>query len=71
MFRGLTDNSNRYQKPSQIHNYVLLVKDEIMTGIIIFDNIHIEEISRGIYDCGGSVQRDPMKKCGKIIMCDF
>ena len=55
----------------QIHDYVLLVEDEIMTGIIVFDDIlfkecaHIEEISRGIYDCGGSVQRGPIKKGGK------
>jgi hypothetical protein len=44
-----------------IHNYVLLVENEIVTGIIVFDDIpieecaHIEEISRDIYDCGGSV----------------
>jgi hypothetical protein len=40
---------------------VLLVENEIVTGIIVFDDIpieecaHIEEISRDIYDCGGSV----------------
>ena len=51
----------------QIHDFVLLVEDEIMTGIIVFDDIlfkecaHIEEISRGIYGCGGSVQRGPWK----------
>jgi hypothetical protein len=62
---------------SQIHDSVLLVEDEIVTGIIVFDDIpieecaHIEEISRGIYACGGSVQRGPMKKCGKIVMCGF
>jgi hypothetical protein len=62
---------------SQIHDYVLLVEDEIVTGIIVFDDIpikecaHIEEISRGIYTCGGSVQRGPMKKDGKMVMCDF
>ena len=53
---------------SKIHDYVLLVDDDIVTGIIVFDDnsieecAHIEEISRGIYDCGGSVQRGPMRK---------
>jgi hypothetical protein len=62
---------------SQIHDFVLLVEDEVVTGIIVFDDIpieecaYIEEISRGIYDCGGSVQRGPMKKGGKIVMCGF
>ena len=62
---------------SQIHDSVLLVVDEIVTSIIVFDDIliekcaHIEEISRGIYDCGGSVQRGPMKKGRKIVMCGF
>jgi hypothetical protein len=56
---------------------LLLVEDEIVTSIIVFDDIpieecaHIEEISRGIYDCSDSVQRGPMKKGGKIIMCGF
>jgi hypothetical protein len=46
---------------SQIHDSVLLVDDEIVTDIIVFDDIpikecaHIEEISRDIYDCGGLV----------------
>ena len=46
-----------------------------MTGIIVFDDIsieecaHIEEISKNIYDCGGSVQRG--KKGGKIVICSF
>jgi hypothetical protein len=57
---------------SQIHDSVLLVEDEIMTDIIMFEECaHIEEISRGIYDCGGSVQRGAMKKGGKIVMCGF
>ena len=62
---------------SQIHDYVLLVDDEIVTGIIVFDDIHIEEcahieeISRGIYDCSGLVQRGLLKKSGKIVMCGF
>ena len=40
---------------------MLLVEVEILTDIIVFVDIpieecaHIEEISRGIYDCGGSV----------------
>jgi hypothetical protein len=48
-----------------------------VTDIIVFDDIpiekcaHIKEISREIYDCGGSVQRGLMKKCGKIVMCGF
>ena len=68
---------NRYQNLSQICDSVLLVEDEIVTDIIVFDDIpikecvHIEEISRGIYDCGGSFQRGPMKKSGKIVMCGF
>ena len=47
---------------SQIYDYVL-VEDEIVTGIIVFDDIlleecaHITEISRGIYNCGRLVQR--------------
>jgi hypothetical protein len=54
---------------------VLLVEDEIVTDIIIFDDIpieectHTEEISKDIYDHGASVQRVPMNKGGKIIMC--
>ena len=48
---------------SQIYDSVLLVEYKIVTGIIVFDDIpieecaHIEKISRGIYDCGCSVQR--------------
>jgi hypothetical protein len=59
---------------SQIHDSVLLVEDEIVTGIIVWDDIliqecaHIEEISKNIYDCGGSVQRGLVKKGGKIVM---
>jgi hypothetical protein len=66
-----------FKNLSQIHDFVLLVEDEVVTGIIVFDDIpieecaHIEEISRGIYDCGGSVQRGAMKKGGKIVMCGF
>ena len=46
---------------NKILDSVLLVEDEILTNIIVFVDIpieecaHIEEISRGIYDCGGSV----------------
>ena len=60
-----------------IHDYVLLVEDDIVTGIIVFDDIlieecaHIEKISRDIYIFGGSVQRGPMKKYGMIVMCCF
>ena len=56
---------------------MLLVEDEILTDIIVFVDIpieecaYIEEISRGIYDCGGSVLRGPMKKFGKIVMYGF
>ena len=56
---------------------MLLLEDEIFTDIIVFVDIpieecaHIEEISRCIYDCGGSVQRVPMKKFGKIVMYSF
>ena len=59
---------------SQIHDSVLLVEDEIVTGIIVWDDIliyecaHIEEISKNIYDCGGSVQRGLVKKGEKIVM---
>ena len=62
---------------SQIYDSVLLVEDNIVTDIIVFDDIpveecnHIEQISRGIYDCGGSIQRSPMKKGGKMVMCGF
>lgn len=62
---------------SQIHDSVLLVEDEIVTGIIVFDDIlteeyaHIKEINKDIYDCDGSVQWGPMKKGGKIVMCGF
>ena len=65
------------EKLSQIYDSVLLVENEIVSGIIVFDDIpveecaHIEEISRGIYECGGSVQRGPMKKDGKMVMCGF
>ena len=60
-----------------IHDYVLLVEDDIVTDIIVFDDIlieecaHIEKISRDIYNFGGSVQRGPMKKYGMIVMCGF
>jgi hypothetical protein len=49
-------------------------KKDIVTGIIVWDDIliqecaHIEEISKNIYDCGGSVQRGLVKKGGKIVM---
>ena len=62
---------------SQIHDSVLLVEDQIVTGIIVFDDIPIDEcvlieqISRGIYDCGGSTQRSPLKKGGRMVMCGF
>jgi hypothetical protein len=63
-----------FKNLSQIHDYVLLVRDEIVTGIIVWDDIliyecaHIEEISKNIYDCGGSVQRGLVKKGEKIVM---
>ena len=60
---------------SEVHDSVLLVEKDIVTGIILFDEMvaqdceMAEEISRGIYVCGGKVKRGELKKGGDMVMC--
>jgi hypothetical protein len=61
----------------QIEYSSVLVEDDTIVGIVTFDDIPleecaiIEEISRGIYNCGGEVKRSQAKRAGQIIMCGW
>ena len=60
---------------SEVYDSILLVEREIVTGIILFDEIvpedceMAEKISRGIYTCGGKVRRGKLKKGGDMVVC--
>ena len=62
---------------SQVHYSTVLVEGDDIIGIIAFDDISseectlIEEISKGIYFCGGKVQRSKKKKAGWTVMCGW
>jgi len=61
----------------QIEYSTILIENDTIIGIVTFDDIHveectiIEEISRGLYNCGGEVKKSPAKKAGQIIMCGW
>jgi len=55
----------------QIHHNVVLIEDECILGIIIFDDIpskecdQIEIVNRGLFDSSGKVNRGHLKKVGE------
>lgn len=61
----------------QIEYSTVLIENDTIIGILTFDDIPlkectiIEEISRGIFNCGGEVKRSPAKRAGQIVMCGW
>lgn len=71
------DKDKAVRDLSEIHHSVVLVDNNIIVGIFVFDEIssnecaQIEEISRGIYAAGGKVKRGNAKGSDKIVMCGW
>jgi hypothetical protein len=71
------DKDKAVQDLGHIHHSVVLVSDNTIIGIFVFDEIsslecaQIEKISRGIYAMGGEVKRGPSKGSDKMVMCGW
>jgi len=71
------DKDKAVEDLGEIHHSVILVDDNIIVGMLVFDEIpptecvHIEEISRDIYTSGGVVKRGNAKGSDRIVMCGW